>query len=471
MKRVKKPVFFVVALLILALVVTSLFGVYGQHGDFKVTYIKGAGDIRWGIDIRGGVEATFSPADGVEATTEELNAAKEIIETRMVSNSITDYEIYTDPTNNRIIVRFPWRSDEENFDPEEAINELAATAQLTFREGNEYESTEYGEDGNIVYRTPSGTTAENVILEGSDIVSATPQMTQDESTGEYQYVVALQLSEDGTEKFAEATSEMVGSTISIWMDDVMLSAPTVQEAITNGECSITGDFTSEEATQLANQIQAGALPFALQVSSYSSMPPTLGSQALDAMLLAGIIAFVVISVLMIGIFRLPGVVAVISLAGQVGLCFAAISGYFPFLNSYTTTLPGLAGIVLSIGMGVDANVISASRIREELRNGKTLDGALKLGFSESFWAIFDGNITTLIVAVMLMGVFGPSNILSIIFGESTTGAIFSFGFTLLVGIIGNFIMGMTATRLMTLSLAGFKGLHKKWLFGGARGDE
>ena len=459
MKRVKKPVFFVVALLILALVVTSLFGVYGQHGDFKVTYIKGAGDIRWGIDIRGGVEATFSPADGVEATTEELNAAKEIIETRMVSNSITDYEIYTDPTNNRIIVRFPWRSDEENFDPEEAINELAATAQLTFREGMEYESMEYAEDGSVVYRTPTGTTAENIILEGADVVSATPAMTQNETTGEYQYIVSLKLSEAGAEKFAEATSELVGSTISIWMDDVMISYPTVNEAITNGECSITGDFTSEEATQLANQIQAGALPFALQVSSFSSMPPTLGTQALNAMMLAGILAFVVISVLMIVLFRLPGVVAVISLAGQVGLCMAAISGFFPFLNSYTTTLPGLAGIVLSIGMGVDANVISASRIREELRNGKSLDGALKLGFSESFWAIFDGNITTLIVAVMLMGVFGPSNILSIIFGESTTGAIFSFGFTLLVGIIGNFIMGMTATRLMTLSLAGFKGLQ------------
>ena len=471
MKRVKKPVFFVVALLILALVVTSLFGVYGQHGDFKVTYIKGAGDIRWGIDIRGGVEATFSPADGVEATTEELNAAKEIIETRMVSNSITDYEIYTDPTNNRIIVRFPWRSDEQDYDPEAAIDELAATAQLTFRQGMEYETSEYAEDGSIVYRTPSGITAENIILEGSDVVSATPAMTQDESTGEYQYVVSLQLSEEGKEKFAEATERLVGDTISIWMDDVMISYPTVNEAITNGECSISGNFTSEEATQLANQIQAGALPFALQVSSFSSMPPTLGAQALDAMLLAGIIAFVVISLLLIVIFRLPGVVAVISLAGQVGLCMAAISGYFPFLNSYTMTLPGLAGIVLSIGMGVDANVISASRIREELRNGKTLDGALKLGFSESFWAIFDGNITTLIVAVMLMGVFGPSNILSIIFGESTTGAIFSFGFTLLVGIIGNFIMGMTATRLMTLSLAGFKGLPKKWLFGGARGDE
>lgn len=471
MKRVKKPVFFVVALLILALVYTSLFGVYGQNGDFKLTYIKGAGDIRWGIDIRGGVEATFSPEDGVEATTDQLNAAKEIIETRMVSNNITDYELYTDPTNNRIIVRFPWKSDEEDFDPEAAIDELAATAQLTFREGMEYETSEYADDGSLVYKTPTGTTAENIILEGSDVVSAEPAMTQDKETGENQYVVSLKLSDEGKEKFAEATSRLVGKTISIWMDDVMISYPTVNEAITNGECSITGDFTSEEATQLASKIQAGALPFALQVSSFSSMPPTLGTQALNAMMLAGILAFVVISVLMIVLFRLPGVVAVISLAGQVGLCMAAISGYFPFLNSYTTTLPGLAGIVLSIGMGVDANVISASRIREELRNGKSLDGALKLGFSESFWAIFDGNITTLIVAVMLMGVFGPSNILSIIFGESTTGAIFSFGFTLLVGIIGNFIMGMTATRLMTLSLAGFKGLHKKWLFGGARGDE
>ena len=471
MKRVKKPVFFVVTLLILALVYTSLFGVYGQKGDFKQTYIKGAGDIRWGIDIRGGVEATFSPADGVEATTEQLNAAKEIIETRMVSNNITDYELYTDPTNNRIIVRFPWKSDEEDFDPEAAIDELAATAQLTFREGMEYEDAEYADDGSVVYKTPTGTTAENIILEGSDVVSAEPAMTQDESTGEYKYIVSLKFSDEGKEKFAEATSRLVGKTISIWMDDVMISYPTVNEAITNGECSISGDFTSEEATQLASKIQAGALPFALQVSSFSSMPPTLGTQALNAMMLAGILAFVVISVLMIVLFRLPGVVAVISLAGQVGLCMAAISGFFPFLNSYTTTLPGLAGIVLSIGMGVDANVISASRIREELRNGKSLDGALKLGFSESFWAIFDGNITTLIVAVMLMGVFGPSNILSIIFGESTTGAIFSFGFTLLVGIIGNFIMGMTATRLMTLSLAGFKGLHKKWLFGGARGDE
>ena len=467
MKRVKKPVFFVVALLILALVYTSLFGVYGQRGDFKETYIKGAGDIRWGIDIRGGVEATFSPAGDVKATATELDSAKAIIETRMVSTNITDYEIYTDAANNRIIVRFPWKSGEANFDPEAAIEELSATAMLTFREGMEYETTEYGSDGNPVYKTPAGTTAENIILEGADVVKAEPVVNQDTS----QFMVSLEFSESGKEKFAEATERLKGKTISIWMDDVMISFPTVNSVISDGKCVIEGDFTSEQAAALASKIQAGALPFALETSNFNSLAPTLGSQALDAMMLAGIIAFALIAVLMILVFRLPGVVAVISLAGQLGICFAAISGFFTFFNSFTMTLPGIAGLILSIGIGVDANVITASRIREELRNGKTRDGALQRGFQSSFWAIFDGNITTAIVAIMLMGVFGPSNILSLIFGESTTGSIFSFGFTLLVGIIANFIMGVLATRLMTMSLAGFKGLHKKWLFGGAREGE
>lgn len=470
MKRVKKPVFFVVLILIAALVYTSLFGVYGQNGDFKTTVIKGAGDIRWGIDIRGGVEATFSPAGDVKATSDELESAKAIVETRMVSQNITDYELYTDEANNRIIVRFPWKSDETDFDPEEAINELSATALLTFREGMEYESMDYAEDGSIVYKTPSGTTAETIILEGSDIVKAEPAMNPDETTGSYNYVVSLEFSDEGKQKFAEATARLQGQTISIWMDDVMISYPTVNAVISDGKCVIEGDFTSEEATALASKIQAGALPFALETSNFNALAPTLGSQALEAMMMAGIIAFIAVAILMIVIFRLPGVVAVISLAGQMGIVFACISGFFPALNSFTMTLPGIAGIILSIGMGVDANVITASHIREELKNGKTLDGALQRGFQSSFWAIFDGNITTAIVAIMLMGVFGPSNILSMIFGESTTGSIFSFGFTLLVGIVANFIMGVLATRLMTLSLAGFKCLHKKWLFGGPKDE-
>lgn len=466
MRRVKKPVFFVVLILIAALVYTSLFGVYGQNGDFKVTWLKGASDIRWGIDIRGGVEATFSPAGGVEATASELESAKQIIETRMVSQNITDYELYTDEANNRIIVRFPWKSDETDFDPEKAINELSATAMLTFREGGEYETMDYDENGNPVYKTPAGTTADTIILEGSDVVSAQPGVQQDQDSGTAQYVVQLEFSDAGKEKFAEATGRLVGQTISIWMDDVRLSAPTVNSVISDGKCIIEGNFTSESATTLAAQIQAGALPFALETSNFNSLAPTLGGQALNAMLMAGLIAFAVIAVMMIVTFRLPGVVAVISLAGQMGICFAAVSGFFPNMNSFTMTLPGIAGLILSIGIGVDANVITAARVREELNNGKSLDGALQRGFQSSFWAIFDGNITTAIVAIMLMMVFGPSNILSMIFGQSTTGSIFSFGFTLLVGIIANFVMGVFATRLMTLSLAGFKCFRKRWLFGG-----
>lgn len=467
MKRVKKPVFFIVFFIIAALVYTAFFGIYTQNGDFKNTAIKGAADIRWGIDIRGGVEATFSPAGGIEATSEQLEAAKAIIETRMVSNSITDYEMYTDSVNNRIIVRFPWKSEETDFDPESAIEELSATALLTFREGMEYETSEYASDGSLVYKTPTGTTADTIILEGADVVTAEPMMTQNATTGVYEYIISLELSADGTKKFAEATERLQGSTISIWMDDIMLSAPTVQSVITDGKASITGDFNSESASALASKIQAGALPFALETSNFSTISPTLGMASLDAMLLAGIIAFAVIVVLMITLYRLPGFVAVIALAGQLGLTFAAISGYFFFTNSFTMTLPGIAGIILSVGMGVDANIITASRIKEELRNGKSFDGAIQMGCSNSFWAIFDGNITILIVAIMLIGVFGPSNILSMFFGESTTGSIYSFGYTLIVGTIGNFIMGVFASRLMLKSLSGFKSLRKKWLFGGA----
>ncbi len=467
MKRVKKPVFFIVALLILALTYTSIFGVYGQNGDTKTTYIKGASDIRWGIDIRGGVEATFSPANDYQATEAELESAKSIIEYRMVSKNITDYEIYTDSSNNRIIVRFPWASDEENFDPESAINEIAETALLTFRPGDSYESTSVDANGDTVYQTPTGDTADTIILEGTDVVSATSELTSSSSdSSELSYVVALKFSDEGSKKFAEATETYLNQTISIWMDDVMISAPTVNSVISDGSAVITGDFTATEAADLAAKIQGGALPFALEISNFSTINPTMGLSSLDSMVLAGLISFAIIAVFMIVWFKLPGFVAVLCLMGQMALTFAAVSGYFNFTNSFTMTLPGIAGMILSIGIGVDCNVITAYRIKEELANGKTLDGAIQKGCSNSFWAIFDGNITIIIVAVMLIGVFGPSNILSKIFGESTTGSIYSFGYTLLVGVIGNFIMGIAASRLMIKSLSGFKPLRKKWLYGG-----
>ncbi len=204
----------------------------------------------------------------------------------------------------------------------------------------------------------------------------------------------------------------------------------------------------------------------------------LGSGAKDAMMLAGIIAFLLVSAYIIVLYRLPGVIAVIALLGQAAGSIAAITGFFPGIPSFTLTLPGFAGVILSIGMGVDANIITAERIKEELKNGKTLDGAIDAGYERGWTAIFDGNITVIFVAVILMGVFGPPDgffstllkpILSF-FGPSTTGAIYSFGYTLLVGIVLNFVMGVTASRLMLKSVSKFKALRKPWLYGGEKSE-
>jgi protein-export membrane protein SecD len=470
MKRVGKPVVFIVAILILLFTFTSIFGIKGKNGDNTVTYVKGVSDIRWGIDINGGVEATFTPATSAKPTNTQMDSAESIIKQRLIGENITDYEVYKDYNHGRIIVRFPWKNDEKNFDPQKSIEELSATAQVTFREGNEYTTQTTGSDGQPVYKTPKGTTASNVILQGNDIESAAPEMTTDQTTGKSTYVVSLKLSSSGTTKFAAATKKMVGKIISIWMDDTMISYPTVEEAIANGECQIDGGtngFTAAEASALANKINAGALPFKLATTNFSTISPTLGKTSLNAMLIAGIITFVLVGLFMLVVFRLPGLIAVFSLAGQAALSFAAVSGYFPFVNSFTLTLPGIAGIILSIGMGVDANIITATRIKEELWAGKTLDRAISSGDENSFSAIFDGNITVIIVALILMLVFGPSNILSWLFGPSTTGSIYSFGYTLLIGIVGNFLFGVVTTRLMTKSISRFSFARNKWLYGGA----
>ncbi len=469
MRRVKKPVFFIVAISILLFTVIVFTGISTQYGDIKKTYINGVDDIRWGIDIRGGVDVTFTPPEGIDATDDQMNAAKEKIKLRLVNLSITDSDVFVDYNNDRIIVRFPWQAGDEDFDPEAAVMELGETALLTFREGVELD--ELGK--------PTGITNENIILQGADVVKAEP-VVQKQSNGSYEYMVSLKLSNEGAESFAKATGELYKDkgVISIWMDDTLLSYPTVSEQIKDGEAVISGSFTAEECKELADKITAGALPFKLITSSFSTMTPTLGLGARDAMVLAGLIAFIAVAIFMIVVYRLPGTVAIIALIGQVAGSIAAITGFFGFMSSFTLTIPGIAGVILSIGMGVDANVITNERIKEELRAGKTLDGAINAGYEQGFTAIFDGNITVILVAVILMGAFGtPDSIFAkllnpifFMFGPSTEGSIFSFGFTLLVGVILNFIMGVLASRLMVSSISKFKGLRNPWLYGGASNE-
>lgn len=451
-KKVGKPVFFVVLCIVLLFTYTTVFGVHSYNGDIKSTQIHGLDDIRLGIDIQGGVDVTFEPENDMDASEEQMDAAMEVIKLRLTTLGINDSETYVDYNNSRIIVRFPWQSGEENFDPSAAVDELGQMSELTFRYGTDLTG--------------------DVILTGSSVDEATPGYDQQNA----QWVVQLKLNESGKSAFATATAQQAaaGGYISIWMDDVCVSSATVNEAINNGNAVISGSFTAESAKELADQITSGALPFSLRATSTKTLSPTLGSGALRAMIISGLIALAFICVYMLVLYRIPGLIAVIGLIGQAAGMLAAVSGWFGFQPSSTLTIPGIAGIILSIGMGVDCNIITAERIREELARGKSVESSLKAGYQNAFSAILDGNLTLAIVAVILMGAFGTNtnpitrlldSTIFFAFGATTEGFIYSFGFTLVAGVVLNFIMGVLAARLMSMSLARFKGFQKPSLFG------
>ncbi len=400
-----------------ALLFLSLFGL--KIGDFE---LKGSNEMRFGIDIRGGVEATYKPKDLDRApSAEELESAKAVIETRMDAKNITDREIYIDSTNGSVLVRFPWQSKEADFNPEAAVTELGETALLTFRD-------------------PSG----NIVMQGADIKKSYPKLNNDGK-----YAVFLELTDAASSKFAAATEKLVGQTISVYMDETEIQTASVTEKISTTTALITKMPSLEYASALSSKINSGALPFSMIVNNSNIISPTLGRDALSVMVKAAILAFALVCVFMLFYYRLPGFVACIALMLQVAGQLLALS-----IPQFTLTLPGIAGIILSIGMGVDANVIVSERIKEELNVGKTVRSAIDAGFHRAFSSVFDGNITVIIVSIML-----------IIFGS---GSMLSFGYTLLCGVIMNFIAGVTASRLMIRSLSEYKALQKPALFGSRR---
>ncbi|MBQ7132635.1 MAG: SecD/SecF family protein translocase subunit [Oscillospiraceae bacterium] len=479
MIKTKKPVFFIVFAIILAFSYSVFFGIEYWYGDLSTVHVKGADQIRLGIDIQGGVDVTFKPVGAAiydennnvtgyeeisDVTEEQLDSAMEVIKVRMQANSIYDYESYVDYDNERIIVRFPWQSNEENFDPEKAVDELGETAMVEFCKGSTYSQ-------------------DAVVLKGEHIVGAKAGTIQNEKTGEPENIVVLEFNEEGKQIFADVTAEQAqtGGAIAICMDGEVISAPTVEESIKNGEATITSesfknDFAAAKA--LADKINAGSLPFSLERESFSTISPSMGEGALKVMVISGIIAFILIFIFMIALYRLPGFVASVALLGQIAGTMAAISGFFGFRDSSTLTIPGIAGIILAIGMGVDCQVITFERIKEELSKGKTLDSALISGYQRAFTAILDGNVTIIIVSAVLMGAFGvPGSFFHTIFspifqifGTSTEGTIYSFGQTLFVGVICNFIFGILATKLMLFSLSRFKKLRNKKLYGGVNNE-
>lgn len=420
-KRINKGTFWIVFVLIAVITYTAVFGV--SIGSFK---IPSAGEMRFGIDIRGGVEATYFPKDydGVPSAA-ELDSAKQIMEERCDAQNILDREITVNRENGSILVRFPWKADESEFNPEKAIAELGETALLTFRD-------------------PQG----NILLEGKNVKNAMAQA--DPQTGKQ--VVALEFDKEGAKLFEQATEQLIGSSIAIFMDDMMISNPMVEEKIAGGQATITGMANAEEAGELASKINQGSLPFSLESKNYNAISPIMGTGALDVMVYAGIAAFILICLFMVIKYRLPGFVAVFALTLQVACQLLALS-----VPQFTLTLPGIAAVILSIGMGVDANIITAERIKEEIADGKSVRAAIDSGFHKAFSSVFDGNITVIIVAIILM-----------IFGS---GTMLSFGYSLLTGVILNFLCGVVTSKLMIKSLSNYEKLRKPGFYGNGKKTE
>lgn len=337
-----------------------LFAAVGLFGYFGYASMK---DIKLGLDLAGGVSITYQ-AKSENPTAEEMSDTIYKLQQR-VQNYSTEAEVYQEGSN-RINVDIPGVSD--------------ANAILQ----------ELGKPGSLIFMDADG----NQILDGKQVKSAKGGM--DDSNGTKEYVVSLTFDEEGTKAFGEATTNGVGKPIYIIYDDQIISYPTVREPITGGQCRIDGMSSFEEAENLAATIRIGSLALELEELRSNVVGAKLGQEAISTSLKAGAIGFAIVAVFMLAAYLIPGLAAVIALCLYVGLILILLVAF-----EVTLTLPGVAGIILSIGMAVDANVIIFTRIKEEIGLGKTVKSAIKTGFAKALSAIVDGNITTLIAAAVL----------------------------------------------------------------------
>jgi len=393
---------FVLAIVIIAFVVyVAAFGL----GDFDGCFDEGG--VTKGLDIAGGTSIIYSPSDNYDPTSDELNSAIARLRVRLDNLGYSEANVYSTSSSNiknQIVVEIPGVSVEQD-----AIDQMGATAELTFED---YEN--------------------NVMLTGSDIKKAEAAYGDPTNSGYDSWYVSLTLNSDSVNKFAEATEKISkyasgNNILAIKLDKTTVQSPSVSEKLTTENVVITGQFTKEDAEYYAGVINAGALPFGLNVESSSVIAATLGFDALEKCLWAGLIGILLVMLFMVILYRIPGLMAALALCAYMGLTGLAILVFHVNLS-----LAGIAGIVLAVGMAVDANVVIFERIKDEIRKGKTVAGAVKGGFHNALAAIIDSNVTTLIAAVVLY-YYG-------------TGSVKGFALTLLIGVILSFLTSVFVTK-------------------------
>lgn len=440
MKRSRGTVILILTLLITAfLCFTAAVGL-GPDGS------GAAKNISTGLDLAGGVSITYQTKDR-NPDPEALSDTIYKLQLRVEQYS-TEAQVYQEG-NDRISIEIPGVSDADA-----VLEELGKPGSLSFIEYQDDEGnlnfdfdSELG-DYALTRTMEEIREAGCVVLEGTDVADAKGGAYQDQTSGLRSYVVSLSLTEEGSKKFAEATAANVGLPIAIVYDGGVISAPKVNEAITAGQAQISGMADFEEAQTLASFIRIGSLSLELEELRSSVVAAQLGEEAIETSVVGGAIGIVLVMLFMIIAYRLPGFVAAIVL-----IIYTALNLITLYAFDITLTLPGIAGIILGIGMAVDANVIIFARIREEIGAGETVRKSIKVGFEKAFSAIFDGNITTLIAAMVLMWL--------------GTGPVKGFAYTLTISIIISMFSALVISRLVLSALYGV-GFRSEKFFGSVK---
>ena len=399
------------AVVCVIIAILAYIAAFGLNLKFMGKFIPASFDedfgIKKGFDLAGGSVIVFEPEveDVSTVTDAQLSAALAALRLRLDANGLNEATVSEQSTDDqkRLRVEIPAVTD-----PNEAISYLGAMASLSFKD-------------------PDG----NEVLNGTHVKEAIPTSTQDGKI-----VVQLQFTSEGQSLFADATARLVGQPLSIYVDNNLISSPNVNEAINSDTCIIEGGFDSETAKVLANQITSGTLPFALETVSQNSVGAQLGDDALNKSLMAGGIGLILVMLFMIAMYRMCGLVADIALVAYISIVALILNGF-----DVQLTLPGIAGIILTIGTAVDANVIIFERVKEELKTGKTLRASVDAGFNRAFSAILDSNITTVIAAVVLW-YFG-------------SGTIIGFAKTLFIGTVVSMFTAIFVTKFLLRQIIGF----------------
>ena len=384
----------VTLLLILLIGVLAINGM--QIGKYIVKPVGRA--ISLGLDLRGGIYAVYEGDTTADDFDTQMDATVTIMINRLTAEGYTEATV-TRQGDDRIRIEIP-----DVQDPNEILTIVGTPAHLTFIDPN-------GE----------------IILEGDDVKEAAP--AYDSQNGNAP-IIAFELNSEGAKAFAEATAKYVGQVISIKLDETTLTAPVVQSAITEGRGIINGFKDIQTAATIANLIMSGALPLNITLIESSAVSATLGVDALSTSLTAGIIGVILIMLFMIIMYRIPGVVADMALCIYMLIVFYALA----LVPGVQLTLPGIAGILLGIGMAVDGNVIIFERFREEYKSGRSIDSAAQRGYKNALSSIIDSNVTTIIAAIVLVR-FG-------------TGSVKGFAITLLIGVIVSMLSSIVITRFL-----------------------